>query len=185
MADQLTELLRVWQQGDAEAGDRLLALVYAELRRIARSKLRGEGPGATLQPTGLVHEAFLRLVHQPADFPDRAHFFAFASTVMRHVLVDHARARLAGKRPSGPPLTIATDLPASGGPDIELLDLDRALEQLTAEHPRPARVVEMRFFAGLTADEIAAALGVTKRTVDRDWAFARAWLLSTLGRGSA
>jgi RNA polymerase sigma factor (TIGR02999 family) len=115
------------------------------------------------------------------EFRDRAHFFAFASTVMRRVLVDHARGRLAGKRSHrAAPLTLAANLAAEEARDIELLDLDRALERLALEHPRPARILEMRFFAGLEQREIAEALRVTERTVHRDWVFARAWLLSEL-----
>jgi RNA polymerase sigma factor (TIGR02999 family) len=180
---ELTALLRAWRQGDAAAGERLVPQIYAELRALARRRLAGERHADTLQPTALVNEAFLRLLGQGTDFRDRTHFFAVASTVMRHVLVDHARSRLAQKRPPGEPLTLITDLPGSGEPDVELLDLDRALERLAGEHPRPARVVEMRFFAGLGEEEIAAVLAVTSRTVARDWAFARAWLLRELGRG--
>jgi RNA polymerase sigma factor (TIGR02999 family) len=178
---EVTRLLRAWRRGDALAADRLLPLVYEELRRIARVRLRGERHSLTLQPTALVHEAFLRLSGpRETDFNDRAHFFAFASTVMRRVLVDHARGRKARKRAhDSVPLTVAGD-PVGLDRDFALLDLDRALEHLAADHPRPAQVVEMRFFAGLGEEEIAEALGVTSRTVHRDWAFARAWLLSEL-----
>lgn len=182
METELTGLLRAWRQGDAEAGERLLPHIYDELHAIARRRLAGERRLATLQPTALVNEAYLRLVGQSSDFRDRAHFFAVASTVMRHVLVDHARARLARKRSPGDVLTLATDLPGSAGTDVELLDLDDALRRLAVEHPRQARVVEMRFFAGLGEGEIAAALALTTRTVERDWVFARAWLLRELGQ---
>jgi RNA polymerase sigma factor (TIGR02999 family) len=179
----VTALLRAWRRGDERAKDRLLDRLYLELKIMARRQLRHERAAHTLQPTALVHEAYLRLVDQRnADFDDRAHFLAFASTVMRRVLVDHARARLAAKRAHAEvPLTLATGLPELGGRDPELLDLDRSLLRLAAEYPRQARVVEMRFFAGLTEKEIGAALEVTERTVKRDWAFARAWLLDALG----
>jgi RNA polymerase sigma factor (TIGR02999 family) len=150
---------------------------------MARGQLRREHL-STLEPTALVHEAYLRLVDQKrAEFHDRAHFFAIAATVMRRVLVDQARARLADKRQHmAVPLAVATDLAASRDRDPELLDLDRALERLAVEHARAARVVEMRFFAGLGEREIGEALGVAERTVKRDWAFARAWLLADLAR---
>ena len=178
--EEVTELLRAWRGGDAGAGERVLPVIYAELRRLAGAKLAGAEAGATLQPTALVHEAFLRLAGQRADFENRAHFLAIASTLMRRVLIDHARARQAAKRPRGVPLTLPTGLAGGAGVEVELLDLDRALERLAAEHPRPARVVEMRFFAGLTEGEIGEALGLTERTVHRDWTFARAWLLRAL-----
>jgi RNA polymerase sigma factor (TIGR02999 family) len=179
---QVTRLLDAWRRGDERAGETLLPLVYDELRRIARQRLRGEHAALTLQPTALVHEAYLRLADvEHTEFRDRAHFFAFASTVMRRVLVDHARGRLAGKRSHrSAPLTIAANLPGDASRDVELLDLDRALERLAEEHPRQARVVEMRFFAGLEHSEIAEALQITERTVHRDWVFARAWLLAEL-----
>ena len=179
---QVTQLLDAWRRGDEQAGERLLPLVYEELRRIARQRLRGERAALTLQPTALVHEAYVRLAGlEHTEFRDREHFYAFASTVMRRVLVDHARARLARKRSHGTaPLTIAANLPGEAALDVEILDLDRALARLAEEHPRPARVVEMRFFAGLEHREIAAALAVTERTVHRDWVFARAWLLAEL-----
>ncbi len=182
---EVTALLHAWRQGSAAAGEALLQRVYAELRRMARGQLRREHL-STLEPTALVHEAFLRLVDQKrAEFHDRSHFFAIAATVMRRVLVDQARARLADKRQhTAVPLAVATDLAASRDRDPDLLDLDRALERLNDEHPRAARVVEMRFFAGLGEREIGEALGVGERTVKRDWAFARAWLLAELARGA-
>ena len=181
---EVTALLHAWRAGDTQAGEALLARVYAELRRMARGQLRREHL-STLEPTALVHEAFLRLVDQKrAEFHDRSHFFAIAATVMRRVLVDQARARLADKRHHlAVPLAVATDLAGSLDRDPELLDLDRALERLAVEHARAARVVEMRFFAGLGEREIGEALGVGERTVKRDWAFARAWLLADLARG--
>jgi len=180
----VTRLLHAWRGGGESARERLIEHVYAELKKIAGAHLRGERRGQTLEATGLVHEAFLRLVPQTrVDWRDRAHFFGLASTCMRRVLVDRARARAAAKRdPEGYLLTGA----ATGGVSSpeELLDLDRALERLAAEHPRLAQVVEMRYFAGLEVAEIGECLGVSERTVKRDWAFARAWLVRELERGA-
>jgi RNA polymerase sigma factor (TIGR02999 family) len=181
---EVTGMLQAWRHGDVDSGERLLTAVYAELQRIARAHLRRETPGHTLQTTALVHEAYLRLLGQRAvDWHDRAHFFALASTMMRRVLVDYARARLAGKRAHlEETLTLAGELSAAPGGSVELLDLDRALDLLACEHGRAARIVEMRFFAGLENHEIAAVLAVSERTVEREWSFARAWLLRELGR---
>ncbi len=175
---EVTRLLRAWRNGGEEARTRLIERVYDELKKIAAAHLRGERRGQTLDATGLVHEAFLRLVPQThLDWRDRAHFFGLASTCMRRVLVDRARARAAVKRdPEGYRLT---DAPGLSTPE-ELLDLDRALARLAGEHPRLARVVEMRYFAGLELAEIAECLEVSERTLKRDWSFARAWLLREL-----
>ena len=182
----VTGMLQAWRRGDVDSGERLLSAVYAELQRIARAHLRRETPGHTLQTTALVHEAYLRLLGQRAvDWHDRTHFFALASTMMRRVLVDYARARLAGKRAHvEETLTLADELSAAPGGSVELLDLDRALDLLAGEHGRAARIVEMRFFAGLENHEIAAVLELSERTVEREWSFARAWLLRELGRGT-
>jgi RNA polymerase sigma factor (TIGR02999 family) len=182
----VTGMLQAWRRGDVDSGERLLTAVYAELQRIARAHLRREAPGHTLQTTALVHEAYLRLLGQRAvDWHDRAHFFALASTMMRRVLVDYARARLAGKRAHvEETLTLADELSAAPNGSVELLDLDRALDLLAGEHCRAARIVEMRFFAGLENHEIAAVLEVSERTVEREWSFARAWLLRELGRAA-
>jgi RNA polymerase sigma factor (TIGR02999 family) len=179
---EVTDLLRAWRDGDAARSDRLLDLLYADLKRVARRQLLHERRGHTLQTTALVHEAYLRLVDQRrAEWRDRRHFFAVAATVMRRLLVDHARARLADKRAHLPlTLTAAGDV-AAGHPAFEVLELDRALDKLSGSFPRPARVVELRFFGGLEMSEIAAVLAVVERTVHRDWAFARAWLLNELG----
>src|SRR5262245_27544854 len=181
-ATEVTGLLHAWRRGDGSAEERLLGLVYSELQRIARRHLAREEPGHTLQTTALVHEAYLRLLGQRGvDWSDRAHFFALASTMMRRVLVDAARARLTGKRAHREtPLSVVTDLPAAGGREVELLDLDRALDLLAREHPRAARIVEMRFFAGLENQEAASVLELSARTVEREWSFARAWLLRAL-----
>jgi RNA polymerase sigma factor (TIGR02999 family) len=184
---QVTALLHAWRAGNAAAGETLISRIYDDLRRMARVQLRREYRAMTLDPTALVHECFLRLVHQESRINDRVHFFAMAATMMRRVLVDQARARLADKRRHvAVSLTTAVDLAELGGlggdgsGDPALIDLDQALARLALEHPRQARVVEMRFFAGLTEVEIAEALGVADRTVKRDWAFARAWLLTEL-----
>jgi RNA polymerase sigma factor (TIGR02999 family) len=173
-AKEVTGLLHAWRRGDAGAGERLLQSVYEELRRIAAAQFRGERAAHTLQPTAVVHEAFLRLLgQQRVDWRDRAHFFGLAATMMRRVLVDHARARNRAKR-RGP--EVVTTLSASGGPDVELLDLDRALSALAERYPRQARVVELRYFADLDGEEIAVCLDVSPATVARDWQFARTWL---------
>lgn len=181
---QVTALLHAWRAGDAAAGETLIGRIYGDLRRMARVQLRREHHVLTLDPTALVHECFLRLVHQESAIHDRVHFFALAATMMRRVLVDQARARLADKRRHvAVSLTTAVELAGlagDGGGDPALIDLDQALERLALEHPRQARVVEMRFFAGLTEAEIAEVLDVAERTVKRDWSFARAWLLAEL-----
>jgi RNA polymerase sigma factor (TIGR02999 family) len=179
---EVTDLLRQWRGGEAQRSERLLDLLYADLKRIASGQLARERPGHTLQTTALVHEAYLRLVDQRrADWHDREHFFAVAATVMRRLLVDRARARLAAKRAHEPVVLTAGREPGADDPAFEVLDLDQALERLTAAFPRPARVVELRFFGGLDVDETARVLEVTERTVKRDWAFARAWLLREIG----
>ena len=185
-SDDVTALLQAWRRGEHDAADRLLPVVYAELRRIARARLRAERSDSTLQPTALVQEAFVRLVDQRGvDWRDRAHFFGLAATMMRRVLVDRVRARSRLKRAHAEvPITIAPPLRAKDEPVVDLLDLDRELALLLVEHPRPARVVELRFFAGLEVEEIAQVLEITDRTVKRDWAFARAWLLHRLERES-
>jgi len=179
---EVTELLHAWRAGDTQAGDLLVRVLYRELHDMARRRLRGERPGMTLQTTALVHETYLRLVDQRrVEWRDRGHFLALAATMMRRVLVDRARARRAGKRGSGEPVITLTDAANVGvnSPD-QVLDVDRALERLTAAYPRPARVVGMRFFGGLEMAEIGAVLEITERTVKRDWAFARAWLAREL-----
>lgn len=162
-----------------------MPMVYAELRTIAAKHLRSERSGHTLQPTALVSEAYLRL-RGLGDVPwhDRAHFFAIASRIMRRVLVDHARASLAQKRGAGSPMVqLAEGLHEGGTPSMDaeqLIDLDRALDQLAAEEPRLSRFIELRFFGGLKIEEIAELLGCSPRTAKRDWTFARAWLLHRL-----
>jgi RNA polymerase sigma factor (TIGR02999 family) len=182
-ADQVTELLVAWRDGQPGALDRLLPLVYGELRRQARAHLRRERPGHTLQPTALVHEAFLRLVGQRgAQWQNRRQFFAVASQAMRRALVDHARARSAAKRGAGLTRVALADAAQAAAPlDVDVLALDQALGRLERLDPRQVRVVELRYFGGLSAEEAAAALDVSLATVNRDWAMARAWLFRELG----
>lgn len=181
-APDATELLRRWRAGDAAALDALIPKVYSELRALARVAVAREGTPDAFQATELVHDAFLRLVRQPqVDWQDRAHFFAIAAREMRRILVDRARLRLAQKRGSGarPASLDATDAPepvASAPPVPDLLALNEALEALEALDAQQARVVELRYFTGLTIEETAAALGVSIATVKREWSLARAWL---------
>jgi RNA polymerase sigma factor (TIGR02999 family) len=180
----VTRLLQAYDPERPESAAELFAAVYGELRQLARALLRRERPDHTLQPTELVHDAFLRLVDQSAvRAVDRAHFFGVAARAMRQILVDHARRRRAAKR-GGAWLRVTLDegLGAPAAEPDELLALDQAIEALAARDPRAARVVELRVFAGLTIEEIAAALAVSKRTIDGDWAFARLWIARALAR---
>jgi RNA polymerase sigma-70 factor, ECF subfamily len=174
----ITRLLRAWGSGDAEALDRLTPLVYAELRRIARCHMAGERPDRSLQTTALVHEAYLRLVDSAqVRWQDRAHFFALSSQLMRRILVDAARARGSAKRGG---MAQRVDLEGaaipSKGRDRELVELDEALEALARFDPRKAKVIEMRFFGGLSVEETAEALEISPQSVMRDWKLAKAWL---------
>ena len=177
-ACDISRLLRAWSEGDEAAREQLLPLVYDELRRRAARYLRRERPGHTLQPTALVHEAYLRLIKQRGvSWQNRAQFFALASQMMRRILVDHARARRAAKRPARAlQVTLADAALPTARRSLDLVALDGALDELAAADPRPARIVELRFFGGLTREEIADGLGVSVPTVTRDWRFAKAWL---------
>ena len=180
-APAVTKLLRAWAQGDEAAGERLFPMLYGELRRQAGRYMRRERRSHTLQPSGLVNEAYLRLAASPdLDWHDRAHFFAIAARVMRQVLVDHARRRRAAKREGCHVTFDDADAPAAP-PD--LLDLEHALKELVALDPRQARVVELRFFGGLDVDETADVMGLSARTVKREWQTARAWLQHRLLAG--
>jgi RNA polymerase sigma factor (TIGR02999 family) len=180
-SEDVTRLLQAWSEGDLGARDQLVPLVYDELRRRAASYLRQERRGHTLQPTALVHEAYRRLASQREPYQNRLQFFAMASQMMRRVLVDHARAHHARKRASGGLRVELTEGLAVAEPrPVDLITLDRALEELAALDERQARLVEMRFFGGLTADEAAVALSVSLATANRDWALARAWLFRRL-----
>jgi RNA polymerase sigma factor (TIGR02999 family) len=173
----VTALLRQWGGGDAKALEQLMPLVYGELRRLAASYLREERPGHTLQPTALVHEAYIRLAGQrEVAWQNRAHFFGIAAQMMRRILVDHARKRQAAKRDAAA-WKVETGAGAElGDRDPELLSLDAALTELESLDPRQARIVEMRFFGGLTVEETAEVTGVSPATVKREWQTARAWL---------
>lgn len=182
---EVTRLLAEVSLGRSDAQDRLMALVYQELRRIARNQMRRERPGHTLQPTALVHEAFLRLVNQNhADWRNRAQFFGVAAQLMRRILVDHARRRRAAKR--GLPVTLNEEICQGPGRDQteEILAVDQILGQLAELEPRQARVVELRYFGGLSVEETAEAIGVATRTVKLDWAMAKGWLKSQLNTGA-
>jgi RNA polymerase sigma factor (TIGR02999 family) len=183
---EITQLLARWRAGDRQALDELTPLVYPELRRIAARHLRRERPGHSLQTTALVHEAYLKLVDQTrVEWQDRAHFFAVAAEVIRRVLVDHARAMHREKRGGGvPPLVLEEALNFSGKKSVELIALDDALNGLAKLDAQQSRVVELRFFAGLTVEETADVLHVSRATVNRDWVTARAWLLRELARAS-
>jgi RNA polymerase sigma-70 factor (ECF subfamily) len=181
----VTQLLLAWGQGDGAALDRLVPMVHAELRRIARRQMGHERVGHTLQPTALVNEAYLRLVDiRQVRWQDRAHFFAMSSRVMRRVLVDAARARGYQKRGAGARrVSFDVALIGSHPRGADLLALDEALVALSAIDPRKGQVVEMRFFGGLTVEETAEALGVAERTVKRDWTMAKLWLVRKLKKG--
>jgi RNA polymerase sigma-70 factor (ECF subfamily) len=183
---ETTQLLRAWASGDPCALDRLTPHVYQELRRIAGRFMQNEQPGQSIQATALVHEAYLKLVDvDNVDWQHRAHFFAVAAQIMRHILLDRARSRVAAKRGGN-----AARINLDNVPDMcaeragELIALDDALRALAGFDPRKARIVELRFFGGLTVGETAAVLRVSQDTVMRDWSMARAWLLSELSGGS-
>lgn len=187
-AGSVTQLLARLREGDADALDRLIPLVYDELRSLARAQLRREDAGHTLGPTALVHEAYLRLMQrEELGAADRGHFFAIAAQTMRRVLIDHARGRKRTKRGSGRVPEPLDDLSALLSDDVadELIALDGALDRLMTASPRAARVVECRFFAGLTLQETADALDVSLKTVQRDWLLARAWIRKEVGHVTA
>ena len=179
----VTTLLRQWKGGDDSALDRLLPLVYAELRRIAARHLRRERAGHSLQPTGLVHEAYLRLVAAPGpEWQDRTHFFGVSARLMRQILVDHARARGAAKRGGAARrVALTDDVEPAAARDLDLLALDEALGRLEEIDPIQGRVVELRYFTGLSIEETAEVLGKSPATVNREWRMARAWLRRELG----
>lgn len=181
-AADLTGLLRAWRQGDAAAQGRLLDAVYVELKQLARTYLRREYAADSVSPTVLVHEAYLKLIDQRVSWQNRSHFFGVAAQAMRRVLVDRARAARAVKRGRGEPAATLEDYEAPPGlASIDIIALDAALSRLEALEARWVRLVELRFFAGLTVGETADVLGVSPATVKRDWSLARAWLYRELG----
>ena len=183
--EEITHLLLDWSRGDRAAFDELVPIVYGELRRLARHYMRGERGGHTLQTTALVNEAYLRLVdHENIQWQSRAHFFGVAAQAMRRVLVDHARSRGYAKRGGGAvKVTLEEGALVAPARAEEVMAVDEALARLEALDPRKARVVELRFFAGLSNEEAAEALGVAEVTVRREWRTAKAWLLREIVRG--
>lgn len=182
----VSRLLQAWGRGDLHARDELLPLVYRELRRRAAAYLRRERAGHTLQPTALVHEAYLRLVgQQRVAWENRGHFFAVAAQMMRRILVDYAREHRAAKRP-GAALKVALDdrVGATQPRDCELLLIDQALTELARIDPRQVQIVELRYFCGLSEQEVARALSLSRATVTRDWQTARAWLYKRMTKGA-
>jgi RNA polymerase sigma factor (TIGR02999 family) len=177
-AERISVLLLNWGHGDQNAREELIPLVYAELRRIARRYLWQERPDHTLQSGALVHEAYLRLLDdKPPQWQNRAHFFGVAAQLMRHILVDHARNRLAAKRGAGAPrLALDPQIALPQRREIDLIALDDALTTLASLDPQQSRLIELRFFGGLSIEETAVVLGISPATVKREWATARAWL---------
>lgn len=177
--DGVTQLLVDWGKGDQAALEKLMPLVYDELRRLASNYLRRERATHTLQPTALVNEAYLKLVDQRnAKWQNRAHFFGISAQLMRRILVDHARQHQAAKRGGSNQqrLSITSAERVAKQPDVDLLALNEALEELTQMDPQQAQIVELKFFGGLSIDETAEVLGISHATVERDWKMARAWL---------
>ena len=188
--NDVTRILSAIEAGDPQAAEQLLPLVYDELRRLAAQRLAGEGPGHTLQPTALVHEAYLKLVGADPQQPwnGRVHFFAAAAEAMRRILIDHARRKHRARRGGGMKRVELGDMDdiemvTESGRADELLALDEALTQLAVADPRRAELVRLRYFAGLTLEQAAELLGISRATADRHWAFARAWLYDAMTRG--
>ena len=186
-SDDVTQLLKEWSAGDSNAAAKLVPLVYEELRRLARSYVARERADHTLQATALVHETYLRLADQTQlNWKDRVHFYGIAARVMRRILVEHARAHRSAKRgglAQKISLEEARQLPAET--DVDLLELDSALESFAKDYPRKSEVVELKFFGGLDAKEIAELLQVSEKTVQRDWNFAKLWLCRALTQDAA
>ncbi len=178
---RITQLLFEWRKGDQASLERLTPLVYDELHRLAKSRMRRERNGHTLQVTGLVHEAYLRLIDQKASWESRGHFFAIASEIMRRILIDHAKGKHAAKRGDGlSPVSLDDQSLPAANLDSNLLLVDEALTRLQTFDQVAAAVVQMRFFAGLTNEEISAALGISTATVQRHWKMAKAWIYHEL-----
>jgi RNA polymerase sigma factor (TIGR02999 family) len=184
---EVTELLKQWSEGRTDSQDPLFNLVYPRLRQIANALFRGESPESLLQPTSVVNELFIKLVNQRSlQFENREHFFSLAASLMRRILVDHARSEHRDKRDGGSKVPLHDDLVwVSTMPSADLLDIDRALEELQKIDPRKSQMVELRFFLGSTAEETAEILNTSKATVDRDLRFARGWLYERLQAGAS
>lgn len=183
-AKEVTRLLIDWGNGDRAALDELIALVYDELRRMARRYMRRESQGHTLQTSALVHEAYLRLVDQKSvQWQNRAHFFGVAAQLMRRILVDHARSRSRAKRGGGAQMISFVDQAVVSKEVAEVIALDDALKNLAEMDARKSQIVEMKFFGGLTTEEVAEVLKVTPRTVEREWRKAKAWLNRAISKG--
>jgi len=180
---EVTLLLAAWRNGDAEALNKVMPLVYAELHRIARRAWSQQPRNHTLQPTALINEAYLKLASsESASFNDRCHFFAVASSAMRQILVNHAKSRLTDKRGGARVHVSLDDIQPVHQEAAEIVALHQALEALNAVDPRKCKVVEMRYFGGLSVEETAEAMGVSVRTVNRDWRLARSWLIREMNR---
>ncbi len=179
--EQFAQWLAAWRQGDARARDQLIAATYAELRAVARRQLSGERDGHTLQPTALVNEAYMRLAGiERLPLQDRAHFVGIAAKLMREILVDHARRRNAAKRDGGERVTLSRIDPPEPGDDVDMIGFDAVLAQLEAIDATKGRIVELRYFGGLTVEEVAEALAMSPATVKRHWQAARIWLFDAL-----
>ena len=185
-ADEITQQLIAWSKGDAAALDKLIPVVYRELRRMADYYLRGENPGHSLQPTALVHEAYLRLIDQTkVEWQNRAHFFGVAAQMMRRILIDHAKAKHRGKRGgTATRVTLEEGVAFTQERAAELVALDDALKILSEIDERKSRIVELRYFGGLTVEETSQVVGVSDKTVMRDWNLAKAWLYQQLTNAS-
>ncbi len=182
-SSQLTQLLEQWQQGDQEALETLMPIVYHELKRLAGSYLRRERPDHTLQSAALVNEAYLRLIEQrETRWQNRAHFYGIAAQAMRRILADHARSHKAAKRGAGmPELELNEAVVQAQSRSIDLMELEEALQKLEKLDPQQGKIVELRFFSGLSIEDTANVLGISPATVKRDWAAARAWLFREIG----
>ena len=184
--NEVTQILSQIEKGDPNAAESLLPLVYDELRRLAAAKLNKENPGQTLQATALVHEAYLRLVDQtkPQKWSSRGHFFGAAAEAMRRILVEQARRKQSAKGGGSlKRVDLTVNHPGTDEPVLDLVALDQALRSLEAKRPRQAELVKLRFFAGLTVDQAAAAMDISPSTADTDWSYARAWLRLAMGLG--
>ena len=184
-SSNVTQMLHDWSHGDQEVLDKLVPVVYEELRRQAARYLKRERPGHTLQTTALIHEAYIRLIDQKnVHWQNRAHFYAISAKLMRRILVDHARSRQAAKRGgSDIKLPLEEAMSAPEGREVDIVALDEALERLAAIDPQQSRVVELKFFSGMSVEETAEVLGVSTRTVKRDWNVAKAWLRREISEG--